>query len=271
MPAIVHVSFPAEGVAQLLMETGPRNFMTWELNERLDEALMRARDSGARVVILGSAVDGYFLAHGSLADNIATFTGNKASGEPTVGRRVLRELDTGPMVSIAAVDGQAWGGGAELAWACDLRVASERATFAQPEVNIGVVPGAGGTVRLARIAGEAACLRMVLDGRPVDAQEAYRLGMVHRVVPGGTVLGEALEWAKWLASRPAWALEANKRALTGARDMPLLDGLKHEGRIYVEQFSKPEALELARAAEAAYERGADSYEAFGIPREDADR
>lgn len=261
---LVHVSSPAEGVAQILQDTGLHNFSMFAANEQFLEALKQVRDEGARVVVIGSNVEGHFAGHGWLPDVIETFTGGTPSGDPLAGWRAFTELDTGPMVSIAAVDGQAWGHGAELAWACDLRVASELATFGQPEVNIGACPGSGGTVRLARLVGEATCLRLILDGRPIDGTEASRLGLVHRLVEPGRALEVAVAWAGWLASRPAGALESCKRAIKGARDLPLTDALRHEGSIFIELLRRPETLQLVRATQARYDQGADTYEAFEL-------
>ena len=265
MAVVVQLDFPADGVARIVQDTGPHNFSTFEANQQLLAALEHARDEGARVVVIGSGVEGHFAGHGWLPDVIDTFTGGTPSGDPLAGWRVFRELDTGPMVSIAAVDGEAWGHGAELAWACDLRVASTRGTFGQPEVNIGVCPGSGGTVRLVRLVGEATALRLVLDGRPIDGDEALRLGLIHRLVDPGQPLEEAMKWAEWLASRPPGALAACKRAVKGARGLPFEDALKHEGTVFIELLGRSETIERLRATQTRYDDGADTQGAFGIP------
>jgi len=263
---VVQLDFPSDGVARVLQNTGPHNFSTFEANQQLLTALEHARANGARVVVVGSSVEGHFAGHGWLPDVIETFTGGTPSGDPLAGWRGFKELDTGPMVSIAAVDGPAWGHGAELAWACDLRVASTRATFGQPEVNIGVCPGSGGTARLARLVGEATALRLVLDGRPIDGAEALRLGLIHRLVDPGQALDEALGWAEWLASRPLGALTACKSAVKGARGLPFEDALRHEGAVFIELLSRSETIDRLRATQARYDDGADTPDAFGIPR-----
>lgn len=265
MVDLVQLDFPSDGVAQILQDTGKHNFSTFDANEQLLAALKHVRDEGARVVVVGSGVEGLFVGHGWLPDVIETFTGGTPSGDPVAGWRVFKELDTGPLVSIAAVDGAAWGHGAELAWACDLRVASTRASFGQPEVNIGVCPGSGGTVRMARLVGEATALRLVLDGRPVDGAEAFRLGLIHRLVDPDQPLEEALRWAEWLASRPPGALTACKRAVKGARGLPFEDALRHEGAVFTELLSRSKTIDRLRATQARYDDGADTRSAFGIP------
>jgi enoyl-CoA hydratase len=266
---LVRLSFPSAGVAQILQSTGPQNFSTFAGNEELLVALDRAEAQGARVVVIGSGVDGHFAGHGWLPDVIETFTGGSPSGDPIAGWRGFTKLDTGPMVSIAAVDGEAWGHGAELAWACDLRVASERATFGQPEINIGACPGSGGTVRMTRLVGEATALGLTLDGRPIDGHEALRLGLVHRLVPTGQALDSALAWARWLAGRPPGALEACKRAIKGARQLSFDEALRHEGSIFIERLRQPATIELVREAQARYDQGGDAYDAFGLRLDDA--
>jgi enoyl-CoA hydratase len=258
----VQLSWPSERVALLLVDNGPRNFITWRLNDEIEAALLDIADEAA-VVILGSAVDGFFLAHGHLGDNVETFTGGTPTGDPTSGLRVWKLLDTGPFVSIAAIDGQAWGGGAEYAWSCDLRVASTASTFAQVEVRLGVT-GVCAATRLSRLAGEAAAKAILLDGRPIAAGEAHRLGLVHRLVAPGEAVGAAVEWGRWLASHPPGALATTKAAINAVRDVPLKEALEREVSSYITSFSAPDALERARAAQAAYDDGATSATVFGV-------
>lgn len=266
MAARVDVTFPHQGVAQLLLNSPPKNFLTWELMGRLEEALTRVRDEGYRVVVLGSAIDEYFVAHGHIDKMVDTFAGGpEVPGDPSANIRVQKELDTGPMISIAAVDAQAWGGGAELAWACDFRVASETATFAQPEVMVGLPP-AGGGARISRLAGEAVAKQLIIDGRPVSGAEAFRLGLVHRLAPAGEALVAALDWAGWLSGRSEGALAFSKSIIVGERDLALGDALRQETTKFVERFSNPKVVQLARQVQERYDEGADSYEAFGVER-----
>jgi enoyl-CoA hydratase len=266
MDAQVHVRHPADGVAVLLMDNGPGNFATPPLHERLEAALAQVRESGTRVVVLGSAVKGFFVSHGHIGDTVRNLTGRgELTGDPRAFLRVQKELDTGPMVSIAAIDGQAWGGGAELAWSCDFRVASEASTLGQPEVMIGLPP-AGGATRIARMAGEAAAKRLVLDGRPVNAAEAYRLGLVDRLVPTGAAVEEAVAWAEWLAGRAPGDLARNKELIVGGRDLEMGAALRRETSLFVSRFSDEPTVERALAVQRRYDEGADSYDAFALPR-----
>lgn len=266
MNSQIHVSHPVDGVAQLLLDNGPRNFSTAPLHERLEAALTSEREAGTRVVVIGSAVDGYFVSHGHIGDIVNNLTGGTLSGDPRSFLRVQKELDTGPMVSIAAMDGQAWGGGFLLALSCDFRVASERTTVGQPEITAGLTT-AGEGVRIARLAGEAAAKRLLLDGRPLDAAEAHRLGLLDRVVPAGEALSTALEWAKWLARRQPGDLAMVKEAVIGGRDLTFVDALKRETSIFSSKFADPSVVSRLMEVQRRYDEGADSYEAFGIPRD----
>jgi enoyl-CoA hydratase/3-hydroxyacyl-CoA dehydrogenase len=125
--------------------------------------------------------------------------------------RLLRAMERSPVVTIAAVNAGAFGGGCELAMGCDLRLAAESASFGQPEINLGIIPGFGGTQRLPRLVGEARALEMNLTGDAISAHEAYELGLVNRVVPDHELLDTALLWARKLAGQAPLALEQIKR------------------------------------------------------------
>jgi len=144
---------------------------------------------------------------------------------------------------IAAVSGFALGGGCELAMACDMIVASESAKFGQPEINLGVIPGAGGTQRLTLAVGKALAMEMVLNGRFISAQEALRFGLVNRVVPDEVYLEEAIKLAAELANRAPIALRVAKEAVNAAFEMPLQSGLEHERRLFYMLFSTEDQKE----------------------------
>jgi enoyl-CoA hydratase len=248
-----------------LIDNGPRNFTTAPLHEELERCLVEARDSGSRVVVIGSAVPGYFIGHGDIGDIVNNLTGGEPTGDPRAFLRLLRELDTGPMVSLAAIEGQAWGGGFLLALSCDFRAASRSSTFGQPEIMAGVTT-AGEAVRISRMAGEAAARRLLLDGRPIDGSEAHRLGLVDRLAAEGSVLAEAITWAEWLTQRPAGDLARVKRGLLAGRDLPMPEALKAETARFVECFADPTIVARLTEVQRRYDAGADSYDAFGIPR-----
>jgi enoyl-CoA hydratase len=144
---------------------------------------------------------------------------------------------------IAAVAGWCLGGGCELAMALDLIVAAESARFGQPEINLGVIPGAGGTQRLTRAIGKSAAMEMILTGEPIDAREAHRLGLVARVVPNELVVEDAMALAATIATRSPLALRLAKEAVNAAYEMSLTDALAHERRLFYLLFASEDQKE----------------------------
>jgi len=148
---------------------------------------------------------------------------------------------------IAAVSGFALGGGCELALLCDMIVASETAEFGQPEITLGIIPGGGGTQRLARVLGKQRAMELVLGGRRIDAAEAFRLGIVNRVTAKDKWLDEAVELAQVIARRPPLAARLGKQAVLAADEMPLTAGLAHERRLYELAMATEDRVEGMRA------------------------
>jgi enoyl-CoA hydratase len=144
---------------------------------------------------------------------------------------------------IAAVAGWCLGGGCELAMALDLIVAAESARFGQPEINLGVIPGAGGTQRLTRAVGKSVAMEMILTGEPIDAREAHRLGLVARVVPNELLVEDALALAAKIATKSPLALRMAKEAVNAAYEMSLTDALAHERRLFYLLFASDDQKE----------------------------
>ncbi len=148
---------------------------------------------------------------------------------------------------IAAVGGYALGGGCELALMCDMVVASETAQFGQPEVKIGIIPGAGGTQRWTRTAGKVRAMEAVLTGEPVRAVDAQRMGLVNRVVPAGAQLEEARRLAQLIATRPPLAVRLGKEAVNHAMEVGLTPGLELERNLFYLLFASEDKREGMRA------------------------
>jgi enoyl-CoA hydratase / 3-hydroxyacyl-CoA dehydrogenase len=154
--------------------------------------------------------------------------------------RFMRSMERSATVTIAAVNSIAFGGGCELAMGCDFRIAAESASFGQPEINLGILPGFGGTQRLPRLAGESKALEMNLTGDPIDAYEAYRVGLATQVVPDHELFDTALAWARRMTEKPPLAVEAIKRV----SNSPDLDaGLAAEGEGFGRAFGSEDAKE----------------------------
>ena len=157
---------------------------------------------------------------------------------------------------IAAVSGFALGGGCELAMSCDIIIASETAQFGQPEISIGVIPGAGGTQRLTRAVGKYKAMEMILTGRPITAQEAHCWGLVTRVVPVELFLDEAKALAKEIAKKPPIAVRLAKDSVLKAFDGPISEGLQFERKNFYALFSSQDQKE---GMKAFMEKRAASY------------
>jgi enoyl-CoA hydratase/carnithine racemase len=145
--------------------------------------------------------------------------------------------------TVAAVSGFALGGGCELALACDMIVASETAEFGQPEITLGIIPGGGGTQRLARVVGKQRAMELVLTGRRIDAAEAERLGIVNAVAKKRAWLADALELAQRIAKRPPIAARLAKQAVLAAEETSMTAGLEMERRLYEESMATEDRLE----------------------------
>jgi enoyl-CoA hydratase len=144
---------------------------------------------------------------------------------------------------IAAVSGYAFGGGCELAMACDMIVASESARFGQPEINLGVIPGAGGTQRLTRAVGKVVAMEMVLNARTLTAEEAQQFGLVNRIVPVELYLEEAVKLAAEIAARAPLAVRLAKEAVNAAFETTLAAGMAHERRLFYMLFATADQKE----------------------------
>jgi enoyl-CoA hydratase/3-hydroxyacyl-CoA dehydrogenase len=156
------------------------------------------------------------------------------------GHRFMRSMEQSSTVTIAAVNSIAFGGGCELAMACDFRIAAESATFGQPEINLGIMPGFGGTQRLPRLIGESKALEMNLTGDPVDAFEAYRLGLANEVVPDHELFDTTLAWARKLAQKAPLAVGEIKKC---SHQADLHEGLAIEAEGFGRVFGSEDARE----------------------------
>ena len=147
-------------------------------------------------------------------------------------QRVLLKIERFDRVVIAAINGLALGGGCEVAMACDMRVMDESAIIGLPEVSLGVLPGAGGTQRLARLVGMGKAKELILTGDPIGADEAKRIGLVERTAPKGEAVAQARDLAKRVLSRGPLAVINAKKAINEGLDMPLEEGLKRESQLF---------------------------------------
>ena len=197
-------------------------------------------DGTVRALVIASSNIFTFCAGADIKE-FTTMTDAAAGAELVQSaHRFMRSMEASPTVTIAAVNSIAFGGGCELAMACDFRIAAESATFGQPEINLGLIPGFGGTQRLPRLVGEAKALEMNLSGDPIDAYEAHRVGLANQVVPDHELFDSALAWARQLAEKAPIAVEEiKKRSAHGDLD----EGLTSEAEGFVRAFGSEDARE----------------------------
>ena len=199
--------------------------MLRELAETFDAL---ERDAGIRVVVLTGSGDRAFAAGADIAELGALPGAVDGVAQARLGQALTLQIERMRTPVIAAVNGFALGGGCELAMACDIRIASERARFGQPEVNLGLCPGYGGTQRTARLLGRGMALLLCLSAEMIDAAEAARIGLVERVVPHDDLLAEAGRIAGLIAAKAPLAIAATKRAIDDGISLSTAAGLEIE-------------------------------------------
>ena len=202
-------------------------------------------DEEVRVVVFTGAGDKAFIA----GADIAEFAGRTAITQRDVmtARSLFTAIDTFPKPVIAMVNGYCLGGGCELALACDLRIASETASFGQPEINLGIIPGGGGTQRLTRLVGEGKAMELILTGDIVDAKTAFTLGLVNMVVPAAALEAKTMEIANRIAEKSPIALRMAKEAVKTASRANLDEGLRREVDLFALCFSSEDKDEGVKA------------------------
>ena len=202
--------------------------MLTELNGLLDSI---ALDPGVKVVIVTGSGDKSFVAGADIAE-MRAMSAMEGRNFGKFGQSVFAKLENLPQPVIAAVNGFALGGGCELALACDIRLASEKARFGQPEVGLGIIPGFGGTQRLPRLIGKGRAKELLYTGDVIDAQEAYRLGLVNKVAAPAELLSAARALAEKIISRAEVAVKLCKAAVNQGLEVDLASGAAYEAEAF---------------------------------------
>jgi enoyl-CoA hydratase/carnithine racemase len=233
-----------QGVGVIRIDRAPANALNHQVGIELQEVVRDAGDGCRALVVWGGPK---LFAAGADIKEMAGFGPEEIRPVVTDLGEALAALEALPIVSIAAITGFALGGGLELALACDLRYAAEDARMGQPEIRLGVIPGAGGTQRLTRLVGPGRTRDLVYSGRQVEAGEALGMGLVERVVPAGEVFDRTLADARAFADGPREALAAAKAAIRSAPDRSLDVGLRDEREAFVRLFGSSDQREGMRA------------------------
>ena len=218
------------GVVTITINHPPLNVLSAQVGQELGEALDRIdEDQAASVVVLTGSGDRAFAAGADIRE-LQRLSGSDAEEMTHRWHRLFRRIEGFRLPVIAAVNGVALGGGCELAMACDMRYASEKARFGQPEINLGLVPGWGGTQRLPRLIGRGRALELMMTGDIFDAAEAYRLGLVNRVTAPGELMETVGELAGRMAAKGGVALASIKTCVNEGLDQGLDEALALEAR-----------------------------------------
>lgn len=212
--------------------------------EELEQAFLSARsDEKIKAVILTGAGEKAFIAGADIKDLAVEKTLEERQSWLRKIHAMFSMIENLGKPAIAAVSGYALGGGCEISMACHLRIASEKASFGQPEINLGIIPGYGGTQRLPRLVGKGVALEMMLTGKRIDAREAYRIGLVNKVVPPEDLMKEAKELAKKIAEKSPLAIKYILDVVQRGIEMPLSDALLLECDVAALCFNTEDAKE----------------------------
>lgn len=234
----VEVGERAEKVATVAIERpDARNALNATVRTELKDAVNAAADDkGVRVLVLtGGDGTGAFVAGADVTEfnDRGLIEQRKASERP----RIYETVDDAPIPVIARINGHALGGGCELAQACDVRIADARAKLGQPEINLGLIPGGGGTQRLTRLVGEGQAMRLVLSGELIDAEEACEIGLVDEVYESEELDDRVYDLARSMAEKSPVALELAKEAVKMSSRTGLEEGLEYESELFVQLFA----------------------------------
>ena len=231
-----------EGVGLIRLDRPPANAFDTEMGREL---IARVRDAGERSDVGAVVVWGGHKLFAAGADLRTLAEADAAQARPQVDAlgEACDLLESLPKISIAAINGYALGGGLEVALACDLRYAAVDARLGQPEIKLGVIPGAGGTQRLLPLIGAGRARDLVYTGRLVDAEEALRIGLVEKILPAEKVLEAATADARSFAAGPRQALAAAKAAIAAATHTPGPVGIGRERALFLDLFGTPDQRE----------------------------
>ena len=237
-----------EGIAIITIDRPPVNALSTATMKELNGVLEQCeKDPQVKVLVITGAGSFAFVAGADVKeiDGIqAEAEGAKLAFE---GQKIINRIEKSLKPVIAAINAVCLGGGNELALACHMRISSDRAKFGQPEINLGIIPGFGGTQRLARLCGIAKARELCLTGDIITAQEAFRIGLVNRVVPDNEVLKQAVGLAKKIASKGQRAVQFIQEAISEGTKKSLEEGLELESKLFGKVCATADKKEGVRA------------------------
>ena len=238
------IKYEEEGTISIITINRPEalNSLNSKVLDELSKVLDKIDINKIKSIIITGAGEKSFVAGADISE-MSTLTKKQASAFSKKGNDVFRKIETYPIPVIAAINGFALGGGCELSLSCDIRICSDNAIFGQPEVGLGIIPGFGGTQRLARIVGIRKAKQMIFSGQNIKADEALRIGLVNAVYPQNELLNEAKKLALSISNNAQNAIQNSKKAINEGYDLEIGNALALEEKLFGDCFQNDEQIE----------------------------
>ena len=224
---------------------GDRNSINSPLMREIERVIVETEKTSARAMVFTGAGNTFFCG-GADAVEMMRYDAQGARDFSERIQNLFNRMEASPLIMVAAINGLSYGGGFELALACDFRIAADSARVGLPEVRVGIIPGGGGTQRLTKIVGKGKAMEAILTGRLYSAQEALNIGMIHKVAPKEELDATVEEWLKPVFRNPQYALSRAKKAVQLSQDQGLFDGLETERKEFKECFKEGFFVEEVR-------------------------
>ncbi|MBI4387768.1 MAG: enoyl-CoA hydratase [Candidatus Omnitrophica bacterium] len=237
-----------ERIAIITIDRPPVNALSSQVMKELETTFESCQnDPQVKVIVVTGAGSFAFVAGADVKEIDAISSEEEGAKLALSGQKIINKIENSKKPVIAAINAVCLGGGNELAMACHMRISSDRAKFGQPEINLGLIPGFGGTQRLARLCGISKARELCLTGDMITAQEAFRIGLVNRVVPDNEVLKQTVALAKKIASKSAQAVQLIQEAISEGMKKSLEEGLAQEGKLFGKVCKTSDKKEGVRA------------------------
>ena len=253
MEKIVDKEVLSNGVVVITMTNKHvNNNMTWRAVEDMANEIEASRKDGSNIFILASGLKDHWFEHAWLQDILAIYEGRETTAPGVSWFKLLNEITHPDIISIAAINGRSSGGGAEIGWACDLRVAEKKVNFSQPEVDLNLTTGLGGASRVARLIGVTHTSELIYGGKEFSAEKMFDLGAINKIVDDEASLDYCINWADELSKKPKDALSSLKKILKDSMSMPLEESLRNEQKIFQSIVSSDNAIKKMRQIQDQY-------------------
>ena len=257
MKKIIDKEILSNGVIILTMNNPEvNNNITWKAAEDLYLEIKSSRENGSNIFILASGLNDHWFEHAWLEDILAIYEGRETTAPGVSWFRLMKEITHPDIISIACINGRASGGGAEIGWACDFRIAEEGVKFCQPEIDLNLTTGLGGTSRVARLIGPTKTAELVFLGNEFSAEQMYELKGINKLTKKGGSLECSKDLANELIKKPKEALVLLKKILNDSLELPLTEALRSEQDLFQSIVNSDGATKKMREIQDKYFDGA---------------